>query len=93
MYHVISGLWGIVNNAGISGPPTPIEWCFKEDYEKTLAINTFGMIEVTRIFLPLVLKSKGRVVNMSSVIGRYAMGTAPYAVSKFAIEAYSDVLR
>lgn len=87
------GLWGIVNNAGISGPPTPIEWCFKEDYEKTLAINTFGMIEVTRIFLPLVLKSKGRVVNMSSVVGRYAMGTAPYAVSKFAVEAYSDVLR
>jgi NAD(P)-dependent dehydrogenase (short-subunit alcohol dehydrogenase family) len=36
------------------------------------------MVETTRIFLPLVLKSKGRIVNITSIMGRLAAVTAPY---------------
>ena len=51
------------------------------------------MIETTRIFLPLVLKVKGRIVIITSMLGRIGVGPAPYVVSKFAAEGYSDVLR
>ena len=91
--NLFTGLWGLVNNAGISGPSVPAEWVQKEDYIKVLDVNTFGMIETTRIFLPLVVKVKGRVVNITSMLGRIGVGFAPYVVSKFAAEGYSDVLR
>nr|KAG5705198.1 hypothetical protein BaRGS_011224 [Batillaria attramentaria] len=88
-----AGLWGVVNNAGISGPPLPIEWLTRDDYVKYLNVNLFGMADVTRVFLPLVRKERGRVVNMSSAAGRLAVSPAPYCVSKFGVEAFSDCLR
>nr|CAG4719766.1 Retinal Dehydrogenase A (RDH-A) [Leptochiton asellus] len=90
------GLWGIVNNAGIAGPGflAPLEWLTKEDYEKTLAVNLFGPIETTRVFLPLIRKEKGRVVIMSSIAGIINIPTeCAYAVSKHALESYADTLR
>ncbi|KAK7494966.1 hypothetical protein BaRGS_00013845 [Batillaria attramentaria] len=62
-----AGLWGVVNNAGISGPPLPIEWLARDDYVKYLNVNLFGMADVTRVFLPLVRKERGRVVNIREV--------------------------
>ncbi|XP_076113508.1 retinol dehydrogenase 16-like [Mytilus galloprovincialis] len=88
-----TGIWGVVNNAGIAGPVVPIEWLNKTDYESVFEVNTLGMVETTRIFLPLVLKSKGRIVNITSVAGRIAVLYGPYAVSKHAAEGYSDALR
>jgi short-subunit dehydrogenase len=44
--------------------------------------------------LPALIRSKGRVVNISSVGGKIAMATyGPYAATKFALEAVSDSLR
>ncbi len=57
------GLWGVINNAGISGRPGPADWQTMEDYRKVLGINTFGLIDVTHTFLPLIKKEKGRIVN------------------------------
>ncbi|KAK7494993.1 hypothetical protein BaRGS_00013872 [Batillaria attramentaria] len=88
-----TGLWGVVNNAGILGPPVPCEWLKREDYVKNLAVNLFGMIDVTRAFLPFVRRAKGRVVNASSTYGRIAPGPAPYCISKYGVEAFSDCLR
>ncbi len=91
---LISGLWAIVSNAGIAGPNVPVEWCSKEDFIKVYSVNTLGMTQVTRVFLDLVKKEKGRIVNMSSIMGQFAGPClAPYAMSKHAVEAYSDCLR
>ncbi|XP_078579919.1 retinol dehydrogenase 16-like [Branchiostoma floridae x Branchiostoma japonicum] len=89
------GLWGLVNNAGILGVAGgTMEWATKEDYQAVLNVNLLGMIDVTKTFLPLLKKSRGRVVNVSSAGGRVAMPTTgPYAVSKFGVEAFSDSLR
>ncbi|XP_055875329.1 retinol dehydrogenase 16-like isoform X2 [Biomphalaria glabrata] len=87
------GLWGLVNNAGILGNTGQSESCIKDDYVRVLEVNLLGMIEVTRQFLPYIRKEKGRVVNMSDMFGRLAIGLAPYTVSKFGVEAYSDILR
>ena len=67
------GLWGIVNNAGIAGGTGVIEWLSMDDYRAAFEVNTLGMIETIRIFLPLVLKSKGRIVNITSIMGRLAL--------------------
>ncbi|XP_035687453.1 retinol dehydrogenase 16-like [Branchiostoma floridae] len=89
------GLWGLVNNAGINGDMAgPMEWATKEDYQTVLNVNLLGMIDVTKTFLPLLKKSRGRVVNVASAAGRVAVPDAgPYTVSKFGVEAFSDSLR
>ncbi|XP_028617316.1 retinol dehydrogenase 16-like [Grammomys surdaster] len=88
------GLWGLVNNAGISTPSGPTEWMNKQDFATVLDVNLLGMIEVTLNMLPLVRKARGRVVNVSSVMGRVSFGGGGgYCISKYGIEAFSDSLR
>ncbi|KAH9498894.1 Retinol dehydrogenase 7 [Bulinus truncatus] len=87
------GLWGLVNNAGILGHVGFNEVSTREDYQKVLDVNVLGLIQMTHTFLPLVRKSKGRVVNMASISGRVAIPFGPYCLSKFGVEAYSDMLR
>ena len=67
-FNLISGLWGLVNNAGI-GIAGPIEWTPLEHMKHIADVNLWGMIDVTKTFLPLIKKSQGRVVNMSSLAG------------------------
>ena len=86
-------LRGIVNNAGI-GIGGPLEALALDDFRRTLEVNTTSQLAVTQAFLPLLRRSKGRIVNMSSIGGRVAQPFAgPYIASKFALEAVSDVLR
>jgi len=48
----------------------------------------------TKALLPLLRKSKGRIVNVASIAGRVGLPTEPaYCVSKYGVEAYSDILR
>lgn len=87
------GLWGLVNNAGIAGAVGPVDWLSREDYDVCLAVNLFGMIDVTKTFLPLIRDYRGRIVNITSMMGRIAAAPCPYVVSKFGAEGYCDVLR
>ena len=87
------GLWGLVNNAGISTPSGPNEWMKKQDFARVLDVNLLGMIEVTLSMLPLVRKARGRVVNVSSVMGRMSFFGGGYCISKYGVEAFSDSLR
>lgn len=90
---IILGLWAIVNNAGI-GYPGPIEWQPVEEMKKTLEVNLWGMVNITKAFLPLLKRTKGRVVNVASSSGRLsAPFAAAYCISKFGVEAFSDALR
>ncbi|XP_025093913.1 retinol dehydrogenase 2-like [Pomacea canaliculata] len=87
------GLWGVVNNAAIVGPVCPSEWLSRDGYQTCLAVNLLGLIDVTRTFLPLVRRARGRVVNTASMSGRIAVGPSPYCMSKYGVEAFSDCLR
>ncbi|KAB0360087.1 hypothetical protein FD754_004243 [Muntiacus muntjak] len=87
------GLWGLVNNAGICTPMAPNQWLTKQDFVKILEVNLLGVIDVTLNVLPLVQKARGRVVNMSSVMGRVSFNGGGYSISKFGVEAFSDSLR
>ena len=58
-----AGLWGILNNTGISGSIGPADWLKPEDYHKVVAVNLLGLIDVTHTFMPLIKKTNGRIVN------------------------------
>lgn len=88
-----SGLWGLVNNAGVSIPIAPVDWLKPEDFTKVLDVNLLGVIDVTLHFLPLLKKAKGRVVNVASIFGRLAFAGGGYCLSKYGVEAFSDSLR
>ncbi len=83
----------LVNNAGV-GANAPVEVFAIADWRRLFEVNLFGHVAVTQALLPALIRSKGRVVNISSVGGRVAMATyGPYAGTKFALEAVSDSLR
>ena len=87
------GLWGLVNNAGTFHPLCITEWLKTETWIHTLKVNLIGVTEVTLSMLPLVKKAQGRIVNVSSILGRVAFFGAVYSSSKHGVEAFSDVLR
>ncbi|XP_030876545.1 retinol dehydrogenase 16-like, partial [Leptonychotes weddellii] len=87
------GLWGLVNNAGISVPTAPNEWLTRRDFMKILDVNLLGLLEVTLSLLSLVRKARGRVVNVSSIMGRLSLFGGGYCISKYGVEAFSDSLR
>ena len=67
--HFTVGLWGLVNNAGVC-QILPIEWTPLSTFKSTADVNLWGMIDMTKTFLPLVKKARGRVVNISSGSGK-----------------------
>ncbi|KAM5335706.1 retinol dehydrogenase 5 isoform 2-T2 [Glossophaga mutica] len=88
-----TGLFGLVNNAGVAGAIGPTPWLTQDDFHWVLNVNTLGPIRVTLALLPLLQQARGRVVNISSVLGRLAANGGGYCVSKFGLEAFSDSLR
>jgi len=90
----MTGLWGLLNNAGILGCSGVLEAQRVEDYKSVASVNLYGTIDVTLTFLPLIKSSRGRVVNTSSIAGRHVMqGIVSYCVSKYGVEAFTDGLR
>ncbi|WP_241259394.1 SDR family NAD(P)-dependent oxidoreductase [Rhodococcus sp. KRD197] len=86
-------LRAIVNNAGIA-VNAPVETLPLDQWRLQFEVNLFGHIALTQAMLPFLRRSHGRVVNISSVGGKVAMGTyGAYAGAKFALEAVSDALR
>ena len=65
----------LVNNAGIKVSGDALE--IKDAWSLTFDTNLFGMIEVTRSFLPMLKSSlAGRIVNVSSLAGQLAQRDA-----------------
>lgn len=86
-------LRAVVNNAGIPGAG-PVEVLPLGEWRRIFEVNFLGHVAVTQALLPALVRDKGRVVNISSMLGKLAMaGYGPYASSKFALEAMSDALR
>lgn len=65
----LAGLWGLINNAGIA-KVGPIEWQTIEEFKQIADVNLWGLIDVTKVFLPLVKKERGRIINLASIGGK-----------------------
>jgi NAD(P)-dependent dehydrogenase (short-subunit alcohol dehydrogenase family) len=84
----------LVNNAGVALGGT-FEQVSAADFDWLFEINFFGVVRMTRAFLPLLLASDdARLVNLSSVFGLIApAGQTAYVASKFAVRGFSQSLR
>jgi NAD(P)-dependent dehydrogenase (short-subunit alcohol dehydrogenase family) len=86
-------LSGVVNNAGVA-LGGPLEALDIDVLRRQLEINTVAPVAVAQAFVPLLRRSRGRIVNISSIGGLVAQPfIGPYVASKFAIEGLSDVMR
>jgi NAD(P)-dependent dehydrogenase (short-subunit alcohol dehydrogenase family) len=88
------GLDVLVNNAGYA-LPGPLEALAEADLRRVFDTNLFGLLAVTRAFLPAMReRGQGRVVNVGSIMGRVAMPLlGAYNASKHAVAAATDALR
>ncbi|MBG0801562.1 SDR family oxidoreductase [Methylocystis sp. H4A] len=92
-------LAGLVNNAGVA-VPGPLLHLPIDDFRRQIDVNLIGQLRIIQAFAPLLgagaqrRGAPGRIVNMSSVAGRFAAPfLGAYAASKFALEGMSDALR
>jgi NAD(P)-dependent dehydrogenase (short-subunit alcohol dehydrogenase family) len=85
----------VYNNAGISGGGRTVLETPWDVYERTIAVNLFGVIHGTKAFLPhLIASGDGHVVNVSSLNGYFAQPTlSAYCASKFGVRGFSEALR
>jgi NAD(P)-dependent dehydrogenase (short-subunit alcohol dehydrogenase family) len=81
----------LVNNAGVA----PYDDLNNPDIlQRTFAVNLFGVLNVTRAFLPLLKRSRGAVVNHLSIVALAALPLIPaYSISKAAALNLTQSLR
>jgi len=86
------GLYGLVNNAGVSVAGPMIEMT-EDDMQFQMDVNLFGPYRVTKAFAPLIIESKGRITTTGSIAGVLSgFFSGPYGMSKHAMEAFTDAL-
>ena len=83
----------LVNNAGY-GVAGAIEEVSEAEFLPMFEANVFGLLRVTRAFLPYLRKQRGgHILNLSSIGGLIASpGLGYYSSTKFAVEALSESL-
>jgi short-subunit dehydrogenase len=88
------GIDVLVNNAGfgVLGPTSEIS---DAETRRQFDTNVFGLLGVTRAFLPKMrIRRSGRIINVSSVGGRITLPYfGVYNATKYGVEALSDALR
>lgn len=84
----------LINNAGVAVGGT-FEQVSETDFEWLFEINFWGVVRMTRAFLPLLHASgDARIVNLSSIYGVVAPPEqTAYSASKFAVRGFSEALR
>lgn len=83
----------LVNNAGVIRPIGLLGAVDADAWEQVLAINAGGAMRCFRTFLPMLLESRGTVINMSSGAAyRPLEGWSAYCASKAALVMLSRAM-
>jgi len=81
----------LINNAGVS---VPDDLSDRSAFDRHLAVNLYGTLDVTQAFLPLLTRSHGAVINIVSLSAVAAVPVLPaYSVSKAASLSLTQSLR
>ncbi|MER7916193.1 MULTISPECIES: SDR family oxidoreductase [unclassified Streptomyces] len=85
----------VYNNAGIGGGGGTVLETDWSVYDRTIAVNLFGVVHGTKAFLPhLIASGDGHVVNISSLNGIMAQPTlGAYCAAKFGVRGFTETLR
>src|SRR4029077_78319 len=87
----------VFSNAGIGGGASFVTDS-REEWERTFAVDWWGVYYCPRVFLPLLIASgDGVLVNTSSVNGFWAalgpgVPNTAYSTAKFAVRGFSEAL-
>lgn len=83
----------LINNAGI-GLYSPVEMLTKESLDEIMETNLYGPIYAVQAALPHLRKTRGQIVNISSILARTTLPySAAYCMTKHALHALSEALR
>ncbi len=95
--HVL-GAWGhvdiLINNASMLGPRVAVVEYPVKEWDEVIQTNIHGTFFLTRLLVPSMMqRGAGAVINVSSSVGRSGRKHwGAYAVSKFALEGFTQVL-
>jgi len=63
-------------------------------YRRVMDVNFVGVVHITRLLLPSLIQSKGRIAVLSSICGFAPLvGRTGYCASKYALHGYFETLR
>jgi len=83
----------LINNAGWHPPHVPIDQFSLDDLRSLFELNVVSMFAACRRALPHLRKSKGNIINMSSLVGSMGqLHATTYAATKGAITAFTKAL-
>jgi NAD(P)-dependent dehydrogenase (short-subunit alcohol dehydrogenase family) len=87
------GLDVLISNAGIL-TPGPLEVLSLAAIKREYEVNVFGALAVINAFLPSLRTSRGRIVAIGAMTGRFPLPfNGPSSSTKAALEAIADVYR
>jgi meso-butanediol dehydrogenase / (S,S)-butanediol dehydrogenase / diacetyl reductase len=74
------------NNAGVPGPPLPLQETTDMDWDQVFSVNLKSILLTTRAALPSLKSAKGTILNTASMVGLIGQANhAAYAASKGAM--------
>ncbi len=83
----------LVNNAGVSGRSRIDEPEAPEVWDRIMNVNLQGLFNVTHAFVPALKRSRGNIVNLSSIVAFVSgISSAGYVASKGAVRSFTQVL-
>ncbi|MGH3217640.1 MAG: SDR family NAD(P)-dependent oxidoreductase [Streptosporangiaceae bacterium] len=84
----------LVNNAGTTGPTTPLSELSLQDWQQTIDANLTGVFLACRAAIPFLRAAgNGKIVNIGSATGkRPLVNRAPYAAAKIGIVGLTRTL-
>ncbi len=84
----------LFNNAGYGAVGT-FEKSTEEEVLQQFRVNVFGVMELTREFIPYFRKKgEGMIINTSSVVGRFTIPLySLYCSSKWALEGFTEAIQ
>jgi NAD(P)-dependent dehydrogenase (short-subunit alcohol dehydrogenase family) len=86
-------LHAVVNNAGVSNFDPTMEMSTMDALRANLEVNFFGVVAVSRVAMPLLRASRGRLVTIGSVHGVVGQPfNEAYCAAKFAVEGFMESL-
>jgi len=83
----------LINNAGWHPPHKPIDDFSEQDFRDLLELNLVSIFAACRRALPHLRKTKGSIINLSSLVGQMGqLHATTYVATKGAITAFTKAL-
>jgi 3-hydroxy acid dehydrogenase/malonic semialdehyde reductase len=84
----------LLNNAGLAVGREPIQYTQPEHWNRMIDTNVKGLLNVTHLVLPHLMRNQGHIIHIGSVAGRWAYPSgAVYCASKAAVKMLNEAMR